>query len=141
MFLTTCLIVLRSEIPSGMCAKLHTVAVSKNRDHPMRSLYYCLFAPHIYGAVLQAHSVRGEPRIQRNVSEEVAAVGGSCLFNIYFYLFHCSSLLVCSTKSILILVALLVLTLLSIHQEHAFLNFDRPSHLLDQQPFFEYVST
>ena len=26
-------------------------------------LYYCLFAPHIYGVVLRAHSVRGEPRI------------------------------------------------------------------------------
>jgi len=33
----------------SMCAKLHTVAASNNRDHPTRSLYYCLFAPHIYG--------------------------------------------------------------------------------------------
>jgi len=37
---------LRSEIPSGMCAELRTVAASNNRDHPVRSLYYCLFAPH-----------------------------------------------------------------------------------------------
>ena len=37
---------LRSEIPSGMCAELRTVAASNNRDHPTRSLYYCLFAPH-----------------------------------------------------------------------------------------------
>jgi len=32
--------------PSGMCAKLRTVAARNNRDHPTRSLYYCLFAPH-----------------------------------------------------------------------------------------------
>jgi len=38
---------LRSEIPSGICAKLRTVAASNNRDHMPRSLYYCLFAPHI----------------------------------------------------------------------------------------------
>jgi len=31
-------ILLRSEIPSGMCAKLRTVAASNNRDHPTRSL-------------------------------------------------------------------------------------------------------
>jgi len=37
---------LRSEIPSGMCAELRTVAASNNRDHPTRSLFYCLFAPH-----------------------------------------------------------------------------------------------
>ena len=30
--------VLRSEIPSGKCAKLRTVAASNNRDHPTRSL-------------------------------------------------------------------------------------------------------
>jgi len=42
------LVMLRSEIPSGICAKLCTVAASNNRDHPMRSLYYCLFAPHVY---------------------------------------------------------------------------------------------
>ena len=42
------LVMLRSEIASGMCAMLRTVAASNNRDHPMRSLYYCLFAPHTY---------------------------------------------------------------------------------------------
>jgi len=31
-------ILLRSEIPSGMCAKLRTVAASNNRDHPTISL-------------------------------------------------------------------------------------------------------
>jgi len=39
-------ILLRSEIPSGMCAKLRTVAASNNRVHMPWSLYYCLFAPH-----------------------------------------------------------------------------------------------
>ena len=56
-------ILLRSESPSGMCAKLRTVAASNNRVHLTRSLYYCLFAPHIYGVVHHAHSVGGEPRI------------------------------------------------------------------------------
>jgi len=41
-------IVLRSEIPSGICAKLHTVAASNNRVHMPWSLYYCLFAPHVW---------------------------------------------------------------------------------------------
>ena len=40
---------LRSESPSGKCAKLHSVAASNNRDHTPCPLYYCLFAPHIYG--------------------------------------------------------------------------------------------
>jgi len=42
-------ILLRSESSGGMCAKLHTVEASNNRDHGLQSLYYCLFAPHIYG--------------------------------------------------------------------------------------------
>jgi len=33
--------------PSGMCAKLRTVAPSNNRVHMPWSLCYCLFAPHI----------------------------------------------------------------------------------------------
>ena len=37
-------IFLRSEIPSGMCAKLRTVAASNNRDHPTRSLSSSPFA-------------------------------------------------------------------------------------------------
>jgi len=39
--------VLRSEIPSSMCAKLRTVAVSNNRDHARNLSYYCLLALHI----------------------------------------------------------------------------------------------
>jgi len=41
-------VMLRSEIPSGMCAKLRTVAASNNREYAPRSLYYCLFALRIY---------------------------------------------------------------------------------------------
>ena len=68
------LVLLRSEIPSGMCAKLRTVAASNNRDHPTRSLYYSLFAPRIYIFVLRAHPVRGESHNQRNATGEVATL-------------------------------------------------------------------
>jgi len=71
-------ILLRSEIPSGMCAKLRTVATSNNRDHPTRSLYYCLFAPHAYIFVLRAHPVRGESHNQRNTTAEVATITSAC---------------------------------------------------------------
>jgi len=45
-------LLLRSESPSGMCAKLHTVAASNNRDHTPQSLYYCWFVPHVLYVVL-----------------------------------------------------------------------------------------
>jgi len=67
-----CKLMLRSESPSGMCAKLRTVAASNNGDHMPQSPYYCSFAPHIYGVVLRTHSVRDEPCIQCNTSREVA---------------------------------------------------------------------
>jgi len=35
-------VLLRSEILSGMCAKLRTVAASNNRDHARNRSYYCL---------------------------------------------------------------------------------------------------
>jgi len=41
-------LLLRSESLSSKHAKLHTAAASSNRDQPTRSLYYCLFVPHIY---------------------------------------------------------------------------------------------
>ena len=41
-------LVLWSESRSGKCAKFHTVAAGNNRDHLTRSLYYCLFVPHIF---------------------------------------------------------------------------------------------
>jgi len=64
--------VLRSEIPSGMCAKLRTAAASNNRVHPTRLLYYCLFAPRRYIFVLRTHPVRGESHNPRNATGEVA---------------------------------------------------------------------
>jgi len=41
-------LVLRSKSSSGKCAELHTVEARNNRDHPTRSLYYCLFASHLF---------------------------------------------------------------------------------------------
>ena len=46
---------LRLEIPSGICAKLRTVAASNNRVHMLWSLYYCLFAPHICMVLFFTH--------------------------------------------------------------------------------------
>ena len=46
---------LRSEIPSGMCAKLRTVAASNNRDHARNLSYYCLLAPHICMVLFFTH--------------------------------------------------------------------------------------
>jgi len=48
-------ILLRSEIASGICAKLRTVAASNNRVHMPWSLYYCLFAPHICMVLFFTH--------------------------------------------------------------------------------------
>ena len=48
-------ILLRSEIPSGICAKLRTVAASNNRVHMPWSLYYCLFAPHLCMVLFFTH--------------------------------------------------------------------------------------
>jgi len=67
------LIVLRSEIPSGMCAKLRTAAASNNKDAPQSLLL--LLAVHIYyGVILHAHPVRGESHNQRNTTGEVATI-------------------------------------------------------------------
>jgi len=69
------ILVVRSEIPSGMCAKLRTVAAS-NRDHARNLSYYCLLALHILynGVVLHAHPVRGESHNQRNTTGGVATI-------------------------------------------------------------------
>jgi len=40
-------LLLRSEVPSGMCAKVRTVAASNNRDHARNLSYNCLLALHI----------------------------------------------------------------------------------------------
>jgi len=37
--------------PERHVRKLRTVAVSINGDHPTRSLYYCLFAPHSFSVL------------------------------------------------------------------------------------------
>jgi len=42
------LVLLRSERLSSKRAKLHTVAVSNNRDQTPQLLNYCLFVPHIW---------------------------------------------------------------------------------------------
>jgi len=61
-------ILLQSEIPSGMCAKLRIVAASNNRDHARNLFCYC-FSCNIYNAVfLRAHPVRGESHNQRNTT-------------------------------------------------------------------------
>ena len=41
-------LVLRSKSSSCKCAILYTVAISNNRDHLRSSLYFCLFASHIF---------------------------------------------------------------------------------------------
>jgi len=55
MILAPDMLVLRSESPSGMCAKLRTVEASTNRVHMPWSLYYCLFAPHICMVLFFTH--------------------------------------------------------------------------------------
>jgi len=59
-------VLLRSEILSGMCAMLRTVAASNNRDHALQSLLLLLaHATHIY-FFLRTHPVHGESHNQRN---------------------------------------------------------------------------
>jgi len=66
---------LQSESPSSMCAKLNTVPASNNRVHTPWSLYYCLFAPLIYGCSFSrtfhswwtAHSAQQQPRGRNNI--------------------------------------------------------------------------
>jgi len=64
--------VLRSEIPSSICAKLHTVAASNKRSCVAISLTIaCL--PSVYnGVIVHAHPVCGESHNQRNTTGEVA---------------------------------------------------------------------
>jgi len=66
---------LRSEIPSGKCAKLRTAAASNNRDHASQSLiiscsrhaYILLFFAHIPFVV--NHTINATPpeRLQQNI--------------------------------------------------------------------------
>ena len=66
------IILLRSEIPSGMCTKLRTAAAGNNRDNASQSLLLLLArTTHTY-FVLRAHSVRGESHNQCNTTGKVA---------------------------------------------------------------------
>jgi len=64
---------LRSESPSGMCTKLHTVAASNNRDHAPQSLLllvraiyiWVLFFAHIRFVVNRAFSATSTERLQQ----------------------------------------------------------------------------
>jgi len=67
-----------------MCAKLRNVAASSKLDRLTRSLYYCLFAPHIRSVFLHVHSVRGDfSAFQRNARRVVATL----LINIFVITF------------------------------------------------------
>jgi len=52
---------------------------SIGRDSTPQSLYYCLFAPHIYGVLLRAHPVRGESHNPRNANG-VVATASACSY-------------------------------------------------------------
>ena len=67
-------ILLRSQSSTDMCAKLHTVAASNNRDHPMRPLYNSLFASQCICANLNALPFRVESRMRRCVGRATSAV-------------------------------------------------------------------
>jgi len=73
--------------PSSMCAKLRNVAASSKFDRPTRSLYYCLFAPHIRSVFLRAHSVRGEPRISAQRQQSGCNVSDKYIHN-YFHILY-----------------------------------------------------
>ena len=63
-------ILLRSEIPSGICAKLRTVAASNNRDHSiiacLRHAYIFLFFPHIQFVVNHTINTTPPDRLQQS---------------------------------------------------------------------------
>ena len=74
----------RKENPRGMCTKHRTMAASNIRVHLMRSLYHCLFAPHIYGCCSSctlrswwtAHSVQRQRRGCH--SKQQISMGSGC---------------------------------------------------------------
>ena len=78
---------LRSEISSGMCAKLRTVAASNNRD-PARNLSAC--SRYLYnGVILHAHPVRGESHINATPPERLQQLLSRLNLEI-FTLHHCA---------------------------------------------------
>jgi len=56
---------LRSEIPTGMCVKLRTVAASNNRDHAPR-IYIFLFFTHIPFVVNHTFNATPPQRLQHH---------------------------------------------------------------------------
>jgi len=79
-------LLLRSEIPSGMSAKLRTVAASNNRIHMPWSLL--VRATYIYGVVLHAHPVRGESHNQRNTTGGVATLPCWAFITLQWFRLH-----------------------------------------------------
>jgi len=74
-------ILLRSESPSSECAKLHTSVAGNNRDYRPQSLFYCVFAPHIYGCYSLssrswwiAHSTQCQLRGCNNISFQIQSM-------------------------------------------------------------------
>jgi len=73
-------VMLRSEILSGICAKLRTVAASNNKVHMPWSLYYWLFAPNICMVLyfthipfVVTHTINASPpeRLQQSTSVNI----------------------------------------------------------------------
>jgi len=64
----------RNHSPHALVIKFNCSHVNIGRASTPQSLYYCLFAPYIFGVVLRAHPVRGESHIQRNANGEVATL-------------------------------------------------------------------
>jgi len=80
----SCLVLLRSEISSSMCAKLCTMAASNNRDHPTRSL---LSSP-------LASTINCSPGSQASleVTHQDHSIGITLLFLVRTtYIYFCSS--------------------------------------------------
>jgi len=63
--------------PRTLVVTFNGSQVNIGRASTPRSLFYCLFAPHISGVVLRAHPVRGESHNQRNTTGEVATTCNS----------------------------------------------------------------
>ena len=69
------LVFLGSEIPSGMCAKLRTVAASNNKKSCAAISLTIACSRYIYnGVILHAHAVRGESHNQRKAAGELSWV-------------------------------------------------------------------
>jgi len=68
------ILVMRSEIPSGMCAMLRTAAQATIEIMLAISLTIACSRYIYYGVILRAHPVRGESHNQRNTTGKVATL-------------------------------------------------------------------